>query len=213
VEWGTSGYSSYQVSALTCMPYSNSTGYGETYTGGLSRWCYSGTCIFRCPVHLPGGARIVFFELDGCDSNASADISAYLYKLYYDGTGSPTTVAGAVSSGSPGCGAFNGGPYYETVDNGNWTYWVEVVLGANDTSTVFSAVRVFYQLQVSPAPGSATFNDVPPSNPFFQFVEALAASGITGGCGGGNFCPNAYITRAQMAKFLAVALGLYFNYY
>ena len=40
-------------------------------------------------------------------------------------------------------------------------------------------------------------------------IEALAASGITSGCGGGNFCPNDVVTRAQVAKFLANALGLH----
>jgi len=37
----------------------------------------------------------------------------------------------------------------------------------------------------------------------------LAASGVTAGCGGGNFCPDAPVTRAQMATFLSRALGLY----
>jgi hypothetical protein len=42
----------------------------------------------------------------------------------------------------------------------------------------------------------------------FQYIEALAASGITGGCGGGNFCPDSPVTRRQMAIFVAKALGL-----
>jgi hypothetical protein len=70
--------------------------------------------------------------------------------------------------------------------------------------------QVNYQLQVSPAPDTATFNDVPVGSPFFQFIEALAASGITAGCGGGNFCPDAPVTRGQIAVFLSKALGLYF---
>jgi hypothetical protein len=68
--------------------------------------------------------------------------------------------------------------------------------------------RVSWTRQVSPAPATATFDDVPTSHPFFQFVEALAKSGITGGCGGGDFCPDAPLTRGQMAVFLAKALGL-----
>jgi hypothetical protein len=52
---------------------------------------------------------------------------------------------------------------------------------------------------------------VPPSNVFHKYVEALAASGITGGCGGGNFCPDGPVTRAQMATFLAKALGFSFH--
>jgi hypothetical protein len=46
------------------------------------------------------------------------------------------------------------------------------------------------------------FLDVPASHPFHSFVVKLARNGITGGCGGGNFCPDAVVTRAQMAVFL-----------
>ncbi len=77
------------------------------------------------------------------------------------------------------------------------------------TDSIAGAV-VAYQLQVSPAPGSATFPDVPPSDFGFQYVEALVASGITGGCGGGLYCPNSPVTRRQMAIFIAKALGLHF---
>jgi hypothetical protein len=70
--------------------------------------------------------------------------------------------------------------------------------------------RLDYRLQVSAPPASATFADVPVSDAAFAYVEALAASGITGGCGGGNYCPNSPVTRRQMAIFLAKALGLSF---
>ena len=73
----------------------------------------------------------------------------------------------------------------------------------------FGGVRVFWRRKVSPAPAAATFGDAPPSHPFFQFIEALAASGITGGCGSGNYCPDAPLTRGQMAVFLSKALGLH----
>ena len=65
---------------------------------------------------------------------------------------------------------------------------------------------------MSPAPAQATFSDVPLTHPFSQYVEALAASGITAGCGAGKFCPDAALTRGQMAVFLAKALGLHFAY-
>jgi hypothetical protein len=63
---------------------------------------------------------------------------------------------------------------------------------------------------ISPAPGTATFNDVPTTHPFFQFIEALHASGITGGCQASPplYCPDDSVTRGQMAVFLAKALGL-----
>ncbi len=46
------------------------------------------------------------------------------------------------------------------------------------------------------------FADVPLEHFAFRFIEALADSGITGGCGAGNFCPDEPVTRAQMAVFL-----------
>jgi hypothetical protein len=71
------------------------------------------------------------------------------------------------------------------------------------------AARIRWKRQVSPPPVTATFNDVPTNHPFFQFVEALAASGITAGCGTDIYCPDAPLTRGQMAVFLAKALGLH----
>ncbi|MBI5839883.1 MAG: family 16 glycosylhydrolase [Chloroflexi bacterium] len=35
-----------------------------------------------------------------------------------------------------------------------------------------------------------------------DWIEALYSDGITAGCGGGNYCPDASTTRAQMAVFL-----------
>jgi ELWxxDGT repeat protein len=54
---------------------------------------------------------------------------------------------------------------------------------------------------------TGTFADVPPNYWAWRFVEALAASGVTGGCGGGDFCPGAYVNRAQMAIFVLTARG------
>jgi hypothetical protein len=49
------------------------------------------------------------------------------------------------------------------------------------------------------------FGDVPATTPFFRFIEAMFNSGVTSGCGGGNYCPDAAVTRAQMAVFLLVS--------
>jgi len=82
------------------------------------------------------------------------------------------------------------------------------------TDEFFGWVEVWWHRTVSPAPGSASFNDVPTSHPFFQYIEALKASGITGGCQANPplYCPNNPVTRGQMAVFLAKALGLHWPY-
>jgi hypothetical protein len=38
-----------------------------------------------------------------------------------------------------------------------------------------------------------------------DWIEALKTDGITSGCGNGNYCPDAAVTRAQMAIFLLKA--------
>ena len=55
-----------------------------------------------------------------------------------------------------------------------------------------------------PPPCSGTvFADVPcPGGAYVDWINDLAGMGITAGCGGGNFCPAAPVTRAQMAVFL-----------
>ena len=52
-----------------------------------------------------------------------------------------------------------------------------------------------------PATGTA-FPDVPAGNPFARWIEELAREGVTGGCGGGLYCPDNPVTRQQMAVFL-----------
>jgi|GEM_PF-3078660 len=53
----------------------------------------------------------------------------------------------------------------------------------------------------------AQFADVPPSHPFFDYISQLSALGITAGCGSGNYCPDAPVTREQMSAFLLRSLG------
>jgi S-layer homology domain len=93
-------------------------------------------------------------------------------------------------------------------------YYVQTQLPNSSNELEFvslGGVRITWRRPVSPAPSAATFADVPDSHPFFPFIEALAASGVTGGCGGGKFCPDNSLTRGQMAAFLSKALGLHWS--
>ena len=115
--------------------------------------------------------------------------------------GNQSIVVAAAIPGAP--------PTPVVVDNNACFYWVRVRFGA--AGHILQKARSQYHLQVSPAPAVATFPvDVPTGHPFFRFVEALAASGLTGGCGPGSFCPDQPVTRGQLSVFLASALGLHF---
>jgi hypothetical protein len=163
---------------------------------------------------LPAGAELVGLELEGCDTNAAQHVGVYLFRRGSP-TGGNTLVANVATTdaATPGC-AFFGGPANlpagQIVNNATGSYFLRAELTATNDTTSLGAARIYYELRVSPAPAVATFGDVPTGHAFFRFVEALAASGITGGCGGGNFCPDAPLTRGSMAVFLSTALGLHF---
>jgi hypothetical protein len=61
---------------------------------------------------------------------------------------------------------------------------------------------------VPPAPAMQRYGDVPPSNPFYRYIDEMATRGITSGCGGGNYCPTMPVSRGQMAAFLVRAFNL-----
>jgi hypothetical protein len=53
-----------------------------------------------------------------------------------------------------------------------------------------------------PAASGVIFRDVSSSYWAAPWIERLVAEGITAGCGNGNYCPEAAVTRDQMAVFL-----------
>jgi peptide/nickel transport system substrate-binding protein len=56
--------------------------------------------------------------------------------------------------------------------------------------------------------GSTGFNDVSTIYWAAAWIRQLAAENITSSCGGGNYCPDDSVTRAQMAKFLVLTFHL-----
>jgi len=64
-------------------------------------------------------------------------------------------------------------------------------------------LRGKYGSSYQPPPATGTvFADVPKTVWTAAWIEELAAEGITTGCGGNNYCPDAPVTRAQMAVLL-----------
>jgi parallel beta-helix repeat protein len=81
--------------------------------------------------------------------------------------------------------------------------------GVND-DTLRQQMAVFllkarHGLCYTPPPCAGVFGDVPCPSTFAAWIEALAEEGITGGCGGGNYCPQNPVRRDQMAVFLLKA--------
>jgi len=56
---------------------------------------------------------------------------------------------------------------------------------------------IFADVECAPTPAFAV-----------DWIEELSNEGITGGCGGGNYCPAASVTRGQMAVFLVKTFQL-----
>jgi hypothetical protein len=201
-----------QAFAFTGLAAADSAAFGANVLG--SRFCVGTPCSYEAALFLPAGALVTSIELEACDTSISASVTATLFtqapregglfKLAEVSTGDAQT---------PGCNFFEANlSVMETVDNFSNTYQVEVFINGTNNTTRFQAVRVYYNLQVSPAPPAATFNDVPTTHPFFQWIEAFAAAGITTGCSVAPplYCPDNFVTRGQMAVFISKALGLEF---
>jgi hypothetical protein len=206
-EWGTTSESSEVVSAWDMQTADWGTAWQHD-TNTSYRYLTSAGALYG-GVHVPNGAVIDSIELDACDTSPAFQISAGLLRS----AAGTTDLLASVATGSMEASGCSRWPVDlaapETVDSQTYDYSVYAINDGFDGTVTIGAMRVNYHLQVSPAPASATFADVPTNHPFFQFVEALAASGITAGCGNGNFCPNAPLTRGQMAVFLSKALGLH----
>ena len=190
--FGLDSVSTYVLTAWDMEPSISTIQYGLLFDYG--RYTTNGGALLA-GVQVPQGALLVGFELDGCDTSTSGEMTAYLTRVF-ETSGLTLASVGTGGPAAPGCERFVvdvANP--ETVDNVENRYIVNVQNSTSDGSTSVRAIRVYYQLQVSPSPATPSFNDVPESDLAFQFIEAMAASGITAGCGGGNYCPDAPLTR------------------
>lgn len=217
------GSNSLMIPGTAFVPSNSATAYAKPFlflhrTGG-------GDSEFTHHLSLPPGALIESVTAYVHDTNATEDVTLRMCIVHATtGTGvsqdlNCDTTVGLVpvaTTGTPGSTALTGtvNRTFRNVTNSGGTDYdlshvLIVHLGAADSTTRLHSVKVQWKRQVSPAPGTASFTDVPVGSALHQYVEALVASGITAGCGGGNFCPNASVTRGQIAVFLAKALGLH----
>jgi hypothetical protein len=215
--YGTADANYHYVSAEEFQS-NNSDGYLQNQHGFWRCASLSGLNVVA-PLRLPSGALVDGYTVIFDDSSADGNISVWLSRYWVSALGTAgTTRIGPTfaSSGDPGITS----SWVEldpdlTISYFNATfstqsYVLTAAIECRDDLS-FRGVIVRGNRQVSPAPALATFNDVPTGHWAFQFIEALADSGITAGCGGGSFCPDNTLTRAEMAVFLSKALGLHYS--
>jgi hypothetical protein len=73
-------------------------------------------------------------------------------------------------------------------------------------------MAIFMEASLGRSPAvscTGMFSDVAgaPEDLVCRYIEDFATAGITSGCEQGKFCPNASVTRAQMAAFIEKALN------
>jgi hypothetical protein len=225
--WGTGQEIFVGVPAISFFPANSTVTYTSDAQGRGRRWATSVPNYFQAPVHLPEGARVTSIRISYVDNSPTGAVFGQLVRCDYVAiicTQHPTTGVGPsncrtngwLCSGRAEADTFphstSGNIFSENLVIQNLTenYYVNIYLPTVDATTKIAGAMVGYYLQVSPAPATARFpTDVPTTHPYFRFIEALAASGISSGCGGTSFCPDAHVSRGEMAVFLSVALGLH----
>ena len=171
--------------------------------------------FMAAPIQIPSGVILNSLTISACTAH-QGDLVVGLFDngVGGSGAGGGTNIGGFLPADA-GCAKTSIGlgdtTYVRNLDHPLYLV-IHFAGDETDGSTKFNDVFLGFFRQVSPAPQTATFGDVPTTDPAFQFIEALAASGVTGGCSGGNYCPDNPVTRRQMAVFLAKALGLHWPF-
>jgi hypothetical protein len=166
------------------------------------------------PIHLDSGVVLLSADIFYSDTSAISNPTAFF--LATEGNGDMHNIGDVVfpnNSAGEQSVTLDFAPN-TVVDNENYHYALNMTLQNDVGAPVhqFIRARIRYRRQVSPDPAFSTFNDVLIGHPFHRYIEALAASGITGGCSlvPPMYCPDQPVTRGQMAVFLSLALGLHF---
>lgn len=209
------------VPAFAFLPRDTVTTFAGDVAAG--RWVTGGGRVLYAPLpSIPNGADVtqIVFYID--DSDPSADFNGRLCRHWTEsGTGLNPGADCPVNITSTGTGSrliqsdMSPALTYRFDVNGNGvidnvSYSLSGGWGTSTNGSIkLRHVRLLWRVGVSPAPGFATFGDVPVGSPYHRFVEALASAGIIGGCGAGNYCPNTPVTRGEMAVFISMALGLH----
>jgi hypothetical protein len=167
----------------------------KLYQNGVTQGCGTNPLIY-CPEN----------------STTRAQMSIFLLRSKYGGSYTPPPATGTA---------------FADVSAGYWAAaWIEQLVAEGITSgcgggnycpdsEVTRAQMAVFLLRskhggsyIPPPATGAAFTDVPADYWAAAWIEQLVAEGITSGCGGGNYCPDSSVTRAQMAVFLVKTFNL-----
>jgi hypothetical protein len=165
------------------------------------------TPYLAAPVDLEHGMLLTALDVSAC--NSEADNTATVELVACQMGGACSVVASVVITPALGCKIVRTDITPVTINLTSFNYHLRYTQTIYADTQSFDVVRVYWKRQMSPAPLTQTFADVPPTHGFFRVIEAFYRAGITGGCGGGNFCPDSTLTRKEVAAFFAAALGLH----
>ena len=199
------------IGAHQFSPYSSSEGWSRASSAHI--YSTSGTGIFCAPVRLPSGALVTKVEYYYYDAYPSFNVRMQFWRA--KSQNSQTAFFNYIPPflWSPGFRTGSWTPIggFRIANGQGWYYVCFDLASAAGSSHRFWGVRILWERDQGPA-GGQIFSDVPPFHTFYQSINNLARSGISEGFLDGTYRPNQFVTRGQMAAFLARALGLYWAY-
>jgi hypothetical protein len=203
------------ITAWDFTPHCGPFNYLGAGTSSLSqRYATSGCGWFQGPVRLPSGARVTQVSYFFYRTAGSVNVSFFREN-------SPTSTTTLINANY--AGPLSGWlswtfPRNDRISNGQGWYHTRFNLDSSlGSAQRFWGVRILWYRELR-AGLSHPFIDLryPDGQPYGPvFVNSIAAlwqSGITSGTTAITYGPNEFVTRAQMAVFLAKALGLYWAY-
>jgi hypothetical protein len=174
------------------MDYWSWTYVEDVYTAGVTSGCGGDN---YCPTGLVTRAQMAVFLLKAKHGSnyspppASGNVFGDVPETYWAAKWIEQLVAEGVTAG---CG------------NGN--YCPDAIV--NRAQMAVFLLKAEHGSSYSPPSATGVFTDVPVGYWADKWIEQLSNEGITGGCGGGNYCPSNPVNRGQMAVFLVKTFNL-----